>query len=119
VGLEGEARRRMVTHRKREGRLRDARIAQVKRLTGRLACEVKGCGFDFESRYGELGADYAQVHHLRPLLDRTKPSLTSVSDLRVVCANCHAMVHRGGQSRSLSKIAASLASKNKSTRTAA
>jgi predicted HNH restriction endonuclease len=108
VGLEGELRRRMMTHRKREGWLRDARIALVKNRTGSLACEVKGCGFDYGTTYGELGENYAQVHHLRPLSDRAVPSKTRVSDLRVVCANCHAMIHLGGKSRSLRKISGAL-----------
>jgi hypothetical protein len=108
VGLEGEARRRMVLHRKREGRLRDGRIAFVKNRTGALACEVKGCGFNFHAVYGKLGEDYAQVHHMRPLSYRTVPSKTRVSDLRVVCANCHAMIHLGGKSRSLAQITTAL-----------
>ena len=109
VGLEGEERRRMVVHRKREGRLRDARIAFVRRTTGALECEVSGCGFDFSRIYGSLGDDYAQVHHTRPLAGRAKPSETRVEDLRVVCANCHVMIHRGGKSRSLREIARALA----------
>ena len=108
VGLEGEARRRMILHRKREGWLRDARIALVKQRTGRLGCEVNACGFDFETSYGPVGKDYAQVHHLRRLSERTGPSATRVADLRVVCANCHAMIHVGGKSRSLTSISQAL-----------
>ena len=108
VGLEGEARRRMILHRKREGWLRDARIAFVKGNTGRLACEVVACAFDFEATYGPLGTDYAQVHHIRALSSRTVPSKTRVSDLRVVCANCHAMMHVGGKSRSVISIGQAL-----------
>ena len=65
---------------------------------------VSKCGFDFEAVYGELGRDYAQVHHLKPLADRTKPSQTKLDDLAVVCANCHAMIHRGGKCRPLDKL---------------
>lgn len=108
AGLEGELRRRMVRHRTREGWLRDARISFVKDKTGALACEVKGCRFDFAKAYGELGENYAQVHHIRPLSRREGPSKTRVSDLRVVCANCHAMIHLGGKSRSLDAIAIAL-----------
>jgi len=115
VGLEGEARRRMILHRKREGWLRDARIAFVKQDTGGLGCEVTTCGFDFEASYGPLGKDYAQVHHVRPLSARTAPEKTRVSDLRVVCANCHAMIHVGGKSRSLPSIGQALRSARAST----
>lgn len=100
--LEGGLTIKMVRHRRREGALRAAKIAKFKREHGnRLFCEVPGCGFDFEAGYGELGRDYAQVHHLLPLSDRCAPRLTKLSDLAVVCANCHAMIHRGDECRSL------------------
>lgn len=98
--LEGELRVALSRHRARKRWLRDEKIAQVKGANGgRLPCQT--CGFDFFEVYGEIGRDYAQVHHLKPLSDRTKPSLTKLSDLAVLCANCHVMVHRGGQVRAL------------------
>jgi predicted HNH restriction endonuclease len=100
AALEGAERMALVRHRKREQFLRDAKVAEARKLgNGRLKCEVPGCGFDFEAAYGELGRDYAQVHHLKPLGDRTTPSETKLTDLAVVCANCHAMIHRGGKCR--------------------
>ena len=58
-------------------------------------CSV--CGFDFEERYGDLGKDYVAVHHLIDLstLDGDY-MLDAINDLRPVCPNCHAMLHRGG-----------------------
>jgi 5-methylcytosine-specific restriction protein A len=98
--LEGELRLALSRHRARERWLRDAKIAEVKRANGgRLPCQA--CGFEFFAIYGEIGRDYAQVHHLKPLSDRTKPSMTKLSDLAVLCANCHAMVHRDAKIRSL------------------
>lgn len=103
--FEGEARLTFIKHRKREKLLRDTIIAKAKKLAnGKLKCEVPGCGFDFEAVYGELGRDYAQVHHLNPLGDRTTPTQTKLTDLAVVCANCHAMIHRGGKCRPLDKL---------------
>lgn len=105
AAVEGAERLSLVRHRKREQILRDAKIAEGKKTgNGRLKCEVPGCGFDFEAVYGELGRDYAQVHHLKPLGDRTAPSETKLSDLAIVCANCHAMIHRGGKCRPLGKL---------------
>jgi len=93
--IEGEQRVVLTRHRAREHWLRDKKIAQAKMANdGRLPCEV--CGFDFLRTYGEQGRDYAQVHHLEPLGDRTKPSRTLLADLVVLCANCHVMVHRNG-----------------------
>lgn len=119
VGLEGEPRRKMVLHRKREARLRDARIAFVKNTTAALACEVGGCGFDFQAVYGKLGKNYAQVHHVLPLSQRASPSETKAADLRVVCANCHAMVHRGGKSRRFAQITAALRAAKRTRRAVA
>ncbi len=102
AAFEGGITMRMVRHRRREGLLRAAKIEKFKRGHGnRLFCEVPGCGFDFEAGYGELGRDYAQIHHLLPLSDRSAPSLTRLGDLAIVCANCHAMIHRGGKCRPL------------------
>lgn len=99
VGLEGEVRERLVRHRKREQRLRKAKIKAVLADTGRLQCQVPGCGFDFFKVYGEPGRDFAHVHHLSPLSDRTENDDTRLEDLAVVCANCHAVIHRGGGCR--------------------
>jgi hypothetical protein len=100
--LEGEARLCVARHYKRESWKREEKIREaLKKGMGRLVCEVSNCGFDFLAVYGELGRGYAQVHHLKPLKDRTSPSKTSLKDLVVVCANCHAMIHRGGECRKL------------------
>jgi hypothetical protein len=99
--IEGEIVQAMIQHRRREQRLREERIQQVKEATGRLRCEVPGCGFDFFEVYGEIGDGFAHVHHLQPLGDRSEPSQTRLSDLAIVCANCHAMIHRGGTVRPL------------------
>lgn len=105
AAMEGAERLALVRHRRREQSLRDAKVAEARKLTdGRLKCEVPGCGFDFEVVYGELGRDYAHVHHLKPLGDRTTPSETKLTDLAVVCANCHAMIHRGGKCRALADL---------------
>ena len=103
--MEGAERMAFVRHRKREQSLRDAKVAEARKIgNGRLKCEVPKCNFDFEVVYGELGRDYTQVHHLKPLGDRTKPSETKLVDLAVVCANCHAMIHRGGKCRALNEL---------------
>jgi predicted HNH restriction endonuclease len=100
--LEGAQRLRLVVHRHRERALREAKIAEVlKTQTGQLRCEVPGCGFDFYAVYGEIGRSYAHVHHLEPFAKRAGSFRTSLNQLAVVCANCHAMIHRGGECRDL------------------
>ena len=66
--------------------------SQVVKKHGQLACEV--CGFDFEEVYGELGKDFAECHHLVPLSELRFETRTRLSDLAIVCANCHRMIHR-------------------------
>lgn len=103
--IEGEIQVRLIRHRRREGWLRDQKLAQAKKLSGgALKCEVPRCGFNFESVYGTTGRGYAQVHHLKPLSDRSAPAMTSLDDLAIVCANCHAIIHRGNKCRELDTL---------------
>ncbi|WHZ12628.1 MAG: hypothetical protein OJF60_003069 [Burkholderiaceae bacterium] len=99
--MEGGLRSRFVSHRARERALRDAKLAEArsKAADGRIRCEVPRCGFDFEATYGPVGAGFAHVHHLRPLAEAAAPTFTTLEDLAVVCANCHAIIHRDGQCR--------------------
>jgi hypothetical protein len=99
---EGEARERYVVHRHRERRLRRAKINEVMKRTGCLACEV--CEFDFKVSFGELGDGFAHVHHKIPLGTLKKVRTTRLDDLAIVCANCHAMIHVGGKSRELDEV---------------
>jgi 5-methylcytosine-specific restriction protein A len=56
-------------------------------------CQV--CGFDFEAAYGILGQGFIHVHHTVPLSQIGKAYLVDpVNDLRPVCPNCHAMLHK-------------------------
>jgi predicted HNH restriction endonuclease len=58
---------------------------------GRLFCEA--CDFDFGKIYGE--PDFIEVHHRIPLCDLEPGAKTKLSDLAMVCSNCHRMLHRG------------------------
>lgn len=80
-------------HRARERNkgLRKKKIASVLRRGGSLACEA--CGFDFEEVYGERGAGYVECHHVVPLHEAGEGE-TKLSDLALICANCHRMIHR-------------------------
>jgi len=53
------------------------------------------CGFDFEKRYGEVGKGFIHVHHERTLGEiGEKYEVNPVEDLKPVCPNCHAIIHR-------------------------
>lgn len=98
---EGEKQRRLAISRYRELLLRKAKVAAALGAAPdrKLRCEVPGCGFCFEEVYGELGEDYAHVHHLKALSAGPDDVTTTLDDLAIVCANCHAMIHRRGECR--------------------
>lgn len=85
--LEGELVQRLVIHRRRERSLRDAKLVDHRRIHSSLKCEV--CKYDFRK---EFGVEYAEVHHVKPL-SITGPTITKLSDLAVLCANCHRVAH--------------------------
>jgi hypothetical protein len=71
---------------------RDPRARQE--CLDRYGYRCQACGVDFGERYGPLGAGFIHVHHIREL-STVGPGYTDpVDDLRPLCPNCHAMVHR-------------------------
>ena len=59
---------------------------------GNLKCEV--CDFDFESIYGIQGKGFIECHHEIPISTLSENSTTNIKDLRLVCSNCHKIIHR-------------------------
>ncbi|MEP2706193.1 MAG: HNH endonuclease [Roseibium sp.] len=104
--LEGQKRQLFIEHRSRESRLRQQKIQQcLQDNNGFLKCEVPGCEFDFKKTYGEIGEGFAEIHHLSPLSNAPNNGMmTNLNDLAVVCSNCHAMIHRGGNCRDLETL---------------
>ncbi len=90
---EGSRVLRLHQIRERDSTLRRRAKDLYRERTGGLACTV--CDFDFEARYGKIGADFAEVHHAVPLSSYEEDgAITDVRALVVVCANCHRMLHR-------------------------
>ena len=58
-------------------------------------CNYEVCGFDFENAYGDIGKDYIEVHHIRPLNRVGEEMIVDPkADLCCLCSNCHRMIHR-------------------------
>jgi 5-methylcytosine-specific restriction protein A len=56
-------------------------------------CQV--CRVNFEERYGEIGHGFIHVHHIQPVSSvGASYRIDPIKDLRPVCPNCHAMLHR-------------------------
>ncbi len=68
-----------------------------------VSCYI--CGFNFEEKYGEIGRQFIHVHHLKQLSEiREGYQVDPIEDLRPVCPNCHAMLHRKNPSYSIDEL---------------
>ena len=68
-------------------------------------CRCSVCGFDFEASYGVMGRGFIQVHHLKPLSEIGKEyEIDPVADLRPICPNCHAMIHREAEMTTIERL---------------
>ncbi|WP_420497540.1 HNH endonuclease [Xenorhabdus griffiniae] len=41
-----------------------------------------------------MGENFCEVHHLNPLHKSDGETRNELSDLAIVCSNCHRMIHR-------------------------
>jgi len=63
------------------------------------------CNFDFEKVYGKIGKDFIHVHHIKPLSEiKDEYTINPAEDLRPVCPNCHAMLHKRVPAYSIEEI---------------
>lgn len=95
-----------IVFREHRARERDPRLVRAKKdavlkATGRLACEA--CDLDFAERYGELGEGYIECHHTVPL-GQGAERVTSLSELALLCPNCHRMVHRPARALTVAEL---------------
>ena len=89
--VEGQLLTHLHVRRERSKKLIAQKKKAVLENAGQLVCEA--CGFDFQKRYGERGAGFIECHHTKPLSDLPEERTTRLSDLALLCANCHRMIH--------------------------
>jgi predicted HNH restriction endonuclease len=70
---------------------RSRRLRNLAFQTARGVCSV--CERDFSKVLNGRGVRVLQVHHRQQLAARDVPVVTKESDLAVVCANCHLLLH--------------------------
>ena len=70
-----------------------------------LKCQV--CKADFEAIYDPIGRGFIHVHHLVPIASIGEQySIDPINDLRPVCPNYHAMLHRSDRVLSIEELRA-------------
>ncbi len=84
-----ENRQIVANHKRRD---RSKILADEAKKRDRYRCKV--CDFNFLEKYGPLGINYAESHHLIPLSSLNENVKTRSEDLITVCANCHRMLHK-------------------------
>lgn len=93
---EGKVEIKASKSRERSKALRDAAIQHYS-VAGKLYCSV--CNFCFEEKYGELGKDFIEIHHEKPVCSFDEEGSAqfiseAVKNVKPLCANCHRMIHR-------------------------
>lgn len=74
------------------------------------------CSFNFEETYGDIGERYIHVHHLVSLSKiRKEYKLDPIEDLRPVCPNCHAIIHKTQPALSIEQLRQHMKERKRST----
>jgi len=89
---EGRVIYKLHKYRERDNSINKKKKENTLKEKGKLECEV--CNFDFHKKYGELGVGYIECHHKVPLSKLDSEGITKLTDLALVCSNCHRMLHK-------------------------
>ena len=101
-GNEGQLLSRVHRYRERDASLVRKKKERFLREHGRLFCE--SCNFDFTHQYGEHGEGFIECHHTKPVSELDAGMTTKISDLVMLCSNCHRMIHRSRPWLSLNEL---------------
>lgn len=70
---------------------RNRAIIQIKKQESDGKCEL--CKFDFSKFYKLTTKDCLEVHHKNPISEYKGLRITKLSDLIIICPNCHSLIH--------------------------
>ncbi len=100
--LEGKSKKVSVNIYERNPKARQKCIETYK-------CICSVCEFDFEKTYGEIGENFIHVHHLIEISSVDEEyEVDPIKDLRPVCPNCHAMIHKKKPAYTIDEVKAFL-----------
>jgi HNH endonuclease len=99
---EGRGKQQRHFSRERSRRLVQLAKARFKTRYGRFYCEA--CKFDFAENYGDMGDGFIEAHHNVPVSELKAGAKTKVSELSLICSNCHRMIHRRRPWLSVAKL---------------
>jgi len=96
---EGTRRNRNISLYERSKELRDIAVQRYT-IGGRIKCS--SCTFNFYDFYGEIGKDYIEIHHIKPVFqfvdeDKTVFLERALQNIIPTCSNCHRIIHRKRQ----------------------
>lgn len=83
----------------RLGRCRKRSAKNRTRMLDRANGRCEGCDRNFRMGFGLRGDRALEVHHLKPLSQTGSNTSTRLTDLAVLCATCHRLVHADPQLR--------------------
>ena len=106
-GSEGRLLTRVHKYRERNTKLVKDKKKKVFNKLGYLKCEV--CDFNFKEFYGNQSLnkkeeEFIECHHTKPVSELKKGEKTKLSDLSLICSNCHRMIHRKKPWLSISEL---------------
>lgn len=92
VGKEGRLLARLHIYKERDQKFAQrVRKYYKDKSGGRLVCEACGCAPD--EVYGPAGESCMEAHHKVPIAQLQPDSVMVVSDMAMLCASCHRVVH--------------------------
>lgn len=86
---------------------RNIALIHRKKIQSDYSCEV--CSFKFSEMYGDIGEKYIEAHHKNMITYGERDS--TMSDISLLCANCHSMIHRKSPPYTISELKDAINSK--------
>jgi len=97
--FEGERKLELHKSIERDRNLRNQKVTSFLDEHGKIFCEL--CQFNFQENYPFLKTDIIEVHHIIPLATLSKKDKVKLTDLMLLCSNCHFAVHQGDAEENL------------------